>query len=477
MVSCFKLVHKYKRLILKTLRKMTAYLLNESKDLSSFYSAEGELQNYLQTKIKKIHSAGKFLTKDTNKKVKELLELNSEIMKKLERISQKENRKWSFRNRSDRESMGKDGQIDEPKSRYTGQESQPMEDSLKRTVTGDSEINDNLEQFLRDKVADTSSGIHKTLRRLERCYAQLVSIFVVFPKIIKNIQGLFEDKKERNNYFENRRKKKSKRFGFWKNPYNQKNSFSYIRNIFQKLLGTFSKALISARKVIFLRSPNAASSGFEAPSGKKLQAGAWPTDIWNSEMLHVLSESLKRNEHAFVESLAVCLIAIYKAKKSIEDEAVTADDIYRQTAVDILRKTTIFAIQRNGQLGPDRMSFRNLYYFYQNRHQRANEKLETRSGRDQANQTSLEEPLFDVSFKDLDERDHQALAIREGSEAERTMTRIINGTLTVEGTHIPDINQPAHLDVPGQRDEGEFTVNLSQSNFDQTSRQVSKKYF
>jgi hypothetical protein len=251
MVGCFKYVQKYKRLVLKTLQRMTAFLLNESQDLSSFYSAEGELQNYLQAKIKKIHSAGKFLTKETNKKVKELLDLNLIVIEKLEKISQKENKEWNLK--SEIRERGPTANLYLSKNKKDDKDVQNDQtgESMMHSKTSDFLENNSLKQFLENTVKDSSSGIQKTLKQLERCYAQLVSIFVVFPKIIKNIQGLFEDKKEKSKYFETKKKRKSRGLVFWKNPYNQKNSYSYIQNIFQKLLGSFSKSLISARKVLF----------------------------------------------------------------------------------------------------------------------------------------------------------------------------------------------------------------------------------
>ena len=250
MVGCFKYVQKYKRLVLKTLQRMTAFLMNESQDLSSFYSAEGELQNYLQTKIKKIHSTGKFLTKETNKKVKELLELNVRMIDKLDKISHKENKAWDLKSEIRRNGMTNLYASKKKSDVQTLNEEQTGE-SFMYSKTSDKLEKNNLKNFLEFTLNDSSSGIQKTLKKLERCYAQLVSIFVVFPKIIVNIQGLFEDKKERSKYFETKKKRKSKRLAFWKNPYNQKNSFSYIQNIFQKLLGSFSKSLNSARKVLF----------------------------------------------------------------------------------------------------------------------------------------------------------------------------------------------------------------------------------
>lgn len=260
MVGCFKYVQKYKRLIKKTLERMTQYLLNESADLGAFYSAEGELQNYLQRKIKKIHNTGKFLTKETNSRVKELLELNSELIKKLSKISERENKGWNLSseirnrgltaniymtpNRGNQEG-GRDTVIDD------GYKSKAYESNYVRTTTSDSGEDRSLKKFLVHTINDSSSGVQKIVAKLEKCYAQLISIFVVFPKIIKNLQGLFEDKKEKSQYFDVTQKRRSKRLFFWKNSYNQKKSFSYIQNIFQKLLGSFSKALRYARKVIF----------------------------------------------------------------------------------------------------------------------------------------------------------------------------------------------------------------------------------
>jgi hypothetical protein len=230
---------------------MTAFLLNESQDLSSFYSAEGELQNYLQTKIKKIHSTGKFLTKETNKKVKELLELNLTMIDKLEKISQKENKSWNLKTEIRQRGLTNNLYASKKQSDTRNVNEEQTGESFMHSKTSDSVEKNSLKHFLEFTLNDSGSGIQKTLKTLERCYAQLVSIFVVFPKIIKNIQGLFEDKKERSKYFETKKKRKSRGLVFWKNPYNQKNSFSYIQNIFQKLLGSFSKSLLSARKVLF----------------------------------------------------------------------------------------------------------------------------------------------------------------------------------------------------------------------------------
>jgi hypothetical protein len=264
MVGCFKYVQKYKRLTKKTLERMTQYLLQESKDLSSFYSAEGELQNYLQRKIKKIHNTGKFLTKETNRKVKELLDLNTQLIRKLSRISERENKAWSLSseirhrgvtgniNYYDKAHRSKDqGNYTSYKEYMSHQEDQSKLTGLQRTTTSDGPSNTSLKDFLVRANKDNSSGVQKIILKLEKSYAELISIFVVFPKIIKNLQGLFEDKKEKSKYFDVGKRRKSKRLFFWRNPINQKTSFSYIQNIFQKLLGSFSKALSHARKVIF----------------------------------------------------------------------------------------------------------------------------------------------------------------------------------------------------------------------------------
>lgn len=229
---------------------MTAYLLNESQDLESFYSAEGELQNYLQTKIKKIHNTGKYLKKETKKKVKELLDLNSELINKLERISEKENRNWDLKQKIREKNI--------PPNQFLSQNFKERADLLEnenktfmRTATSESIPEDNLKTFLMHSIKENLMGIQSIISKLEKAFAQLVSIFVLFPKIIKNIQGQFEEKKEKSQYFPTKKKRKSRGLVFWKTPYNRKTSFSYIQNIFQKLLGSFSNALLTARTVIF----------------------------------------------------------------------------------------------------------------------------------------------------------------------------------------------------------------------------------
>ena len=108
-------------------------------------------------------------------------------------------------------------------------------------------------------------------------------------------------------------------------------------------------------------------------------------------MLHVLSPLIKNNEKTFIEYLAGCLIAIYNAKRSIEDEMVTVDDIYRQTAIDILRETTIFSIQNSKKVNnqSEGLNFRNMYYFYENEY---HNRMDKRSNSENVSVRTIRNP-------------------------------------------------------------------------------------
>jgi hypothetical protein len=206
-------------------------------------------------------------------------------------------------------------------------------------------------------------------------------------------------------------------------------------------------------------------------------------------VLHILSNLIKNNEQTFIEYLAVCLIAIYNAKRSIEDEMVTVDDIYRQTAIDILRETTIFSIKNKikFQGNSEGLSFRNMYFFFQNEYKNRTENrshtenLTLRTPRN-PRKLSLEEPLFDVSFKDFDESDSQIMTVEEESDAKKTITQIINGTVTMEGTNISTVRKKKKnsININAKYDDDNLNIyensnDISRSSLIMTSKQASKK--
>ena len=205
-------------------------------------------------------------------------------------------------------------------------------------------------------------------------------------------------------------------------------------------------------------------------------------------MLHVLSRLIKNNEKTFIEYVAVCLIAIYNAKRSIEDEIETVDELYRQTAIDILRETTIFSIQNSKKVNNrnEGLNFRNMYYFFENEyHNKADKKLVTEnvSSRSLRNprKLSLDEPLFDVSFKEFNDSDSQIMTVEEESDARKTITQIINGTVTMEGTNISEVRKKrGKINVDGVNDADNMNLyensnEVSRSSLVLTSKQQSKK--
>jgi hypothetical protein len=184
--------------------------------------------------------------------------------------------------------------------------------------------------------------------------------------------------------------------------------------------------------------------------------------------------------------LAGCLIAIYNAKRSIEDEMVTVDDIYRQTAIDILRETTIFSIQNSKKLTHrnEGLNFRNMYYFYENEYQNrmdrrsSSENVSLRMTRN-PRKLSLDEPLFDVSFKELNDSDSQIMTVEEESDARKTITQIINGTVTMEGTNISEVRNkrmgnPNINNDADNRNLYENSNEVSRSSLVMTSKQSKK---
>ena len=205
MSSCFKYVQKHKRLLKKALDEMSAFLLCKTKDMSQFYKAEGQLQNYLQKKVKKMHSAGRNLSREAEQLVKQLGVSHKELFARIKKLS----RKAQFR-------------LD-----------------LKDPAT---------QQFLREQLSENALGIQKLMSQIEGAFARLVSVFVVFPKIVRNFKGLFEEKKEKAGYLNSKqtrsRKRKRSRFPFFnRGQQAPKNPFSYIQNVFLKFVGTFSKSL------------------------------------------------------------------------------------------------------------------------------------------------------------------------------------------------------------------------------------------
>lgn len=203
MCSCFKYVQKHKRLLKKALDEMSAFLLHNTKDMSQFYKAEGQLQNYLQKKVKKMHSAGRNLSREAEALVKQLAISHKELSLRLNKLSQKFQRKKDLK---------------DPEYR----------------------------NFLKHQVAENALGTQKILRQIEASFARLVSVFVVFPKIIRNLKGLFEEKKEKAGYLNSkpRTSRKTSRFRFFnRGQQAPKNPFSYIQNVFLKFVGTFSKSL------------------------------------------------------------------------------------------------------------------------------------------------------------------------------------------------------------------------------------------
>lgn len=222
---CFKNVRKLDRLIRKSIGSMSQFLLGECQDLEQFYSNEGELQNYLQKKLKKIRNAGKFLSQFAKRRVKELLNENAEIIKKLEKFSIKDK---CF--------------------------SELHSDIRKRGPTStDFKSESGLNMLLKKCLELNFMKIQSNISSLEHSYSELIACFVLYPKIVKNLVGLYQDKQEKQSRFDIPRKqaRKSKINSFLKNGLNDKSSLSYIENIYQKLISNISSSIMLTDKVAF----------------------------------------------------------------------------------------------------------------------------------------------------------------------------------------------------------------------------------
>lgn len=192
---------------------------------------------------------------------------------------------------------------------------------------------------------------------------------------------------------------------------------------------------------------------------------------------------MKSNELSFIENLAICLNTVYNAKRSIENDRIWVDDIYRLTATDILREATIFSINKSKTISPKNtgLSFRNMYYFYIDQYKHSQEpgfKREAYAQRKHKNSgmISEDEPLFDISFEELEEGDDEEWKIKEGSEAEKTISQLIHGTMDVEvGVDADDEHLKPNLKETENSNTKvhPYSDMVSKSSYNMTSKSIS----
>jgi hypothetical protein len=172
---------------------------------------------------------------------------------------------------------------------------------------------------------------------------------------------------------------------------------------------------------------------------------------------------------------------------------ISVDEIYRHTAIDILRETTIFSIEKSKGYSEDTgaLNFRNMFYFYLDQYNHNKEvgfKGNSYALRKKKipRKISEHEPLFDISFEEFEEEQGDEWQIKEGSEAEKTISQMLQNKL--ETNMNPDFGDVVENKGGYKEGEGVFKMDenvntgvypysdiVSKSSYNPSTKSVSKR--